>query len=420
MVEELKKRTSSFFPIQEVDLPNYGLPSPPVGSISSNFHSESTPRQSIRTPNLLETPSFFSPKGDFTSGILGSSSPAAPLCAPRHPAVSTSVMSFGNLPARAGSSFHSDKRLDTEMSTSFQNLSLSLDFKPVLLDPFLDSWRDPSSTFTSANSTSSNIAISGLASTAPSTRSTLFAGLSTDSVGTILRGSIWSTPKTDEFSTFGPPGLEPQFNFSPYVTPTQPIPLERGRTVVNTKRNIYASKVHTPIFVPGTASSTAATPKDTSSPLELPLQSRRSESSASSNDMRQDVQPKPESPPKKLERSDITLNLGSVDSVHAPTDLLHCNNKHIFENLRLKDYLENFCSTFYKRNTHGYMFIRESSNSLKVNSSGPKSWVTIKLRLGDSPTQKLKVDVKKLNVWKPINLNQPRAPKKKKRDRQSK
>lgn len=53
------------------------------------------------------------------------------------------------------------------------------------------------------------------------------------------------------------------------------------------------------------------------------------------------------------------------------------------------------------------MFIRELSNSLKVNNSGPKSWVTIKVKLGASEQQKLKVDVKRLPVWKPINLNQP-------------
>lgn len=71
-------------------------------------------------------------------------------------------------------------------------------------------------------------------------------------------------------------------------------------------------------------------------------------------------------------------------------------------------YQEDYCSTFYKRNKHKYMFIKESSNSLKVNNSGGKSWVTIKLNLNENQLnkKKLKVDIKNLPIWKPINLNQ--------------
>lgn len=71
-------------------------------------------------------------------------------------------------------------------------------------------------------------------------------------------------------------------------------------------------------------------------------------------------------------------------------------------------YQEDYCSTFYKRNKHKYMFIKESSNSLKVNNSGGKSWVTVKLNLipDQASKKKLKVDIKNLPVWKPINLNQ--------------
>lgn len=76
-------------------------------------------------------------------------------------------------------------------------------------------------------------------------------------------------------------------------------------------------------------------------------------------------------------------------------------------------YLEDYCSTFYKRNIHGYMFTREPSNSLKVSTTGNKSWVQLKIKLGNQEgnnqklplSRKLKVDVRELPVWKPINLN---------------
>ncbi|CUM45947.1 unnamed protein product [Debaryomyces fabryi] len=67
---------------------------------------------------------------------------------------------------------------------------------------------------------------------------------------------------------------------------------------------------------------------------------------------------------------------------------------------------EDYCSTFYKRNSLGYMFIKEPSNSLKVNSSGPRSWVQLKIKFPDTASaKKLKVDIKKLPFWKPINVN---------------
>lgn len=67
---------------------------------------------------------------------------------------------------------------------------------------------------------------------------------------------------------------------------------------------------------------------------------------------------------------------------------------------------EDYCSTFYKRNSLGYMFIKEPSNSLKVNNSGPRSWVQLKIKFPEtSNTKKLKVDIKQLPFWKPINNN---------------
>lgn len=78
----------------------------------------------------------------------------------------------------------------------------------------------------------------------------------------------------------------------------------------------------------------------------------------------------------------------------------------VLARLHTKDRPENYCSTFYRRNRHGYMFIRETSNALKVNSNGPKSWVTLRVRMGRE-AHKVKVDVRRLPVWKPINLNPP-------------
>lgn len=69
---------------------------------------------------------------------------------------------------------------------------------------------------------------------------------------------------------------------------------------------------------------------------------------------------------------------------------------------------KNFCSTFYKRNDQGYMFIKESSssgNSLKVNGSSLKSWVVLKVKLGHSggpdSSRKVKVDTKYMPIWRP-------------------
>lgn len=113
--------------------------------------------------------------------------------------------------------------------------------------------------------------------------------------------------------------------------------------------------------------------------------------------------------PRRVARN-IVVNLGGDSYQEASfLDSRPCN-KYILDTLITKEYPEDYCLTFYKRNCHGYMFVRESSNSLKVNSSGSKSWVTIKLKLGPHEPQKVKVDVKRLPEWKPINLNLTSAP----------
>ncbi|EMG51030.1 hypothetical protein G210_4725 [Candida maltosa Xu316] len=65
-------------------------------------------------------------------------------------------------------------------------------------------------------------------------------------------------------------------------------------------------------------------------------------------------------------------------------------------------YNEGYSTTFYKRNKHGYMFIREATNTLHVHQN---SWVQLKIKLPVNQKKllikKLKVDIKELPIWKP-------------------
>lgn len=163
-------------------------------------------------------------------------------------------------------------------------------------------------------------------------------------------------------------------------------------------KNIYAAKLHNAPYVPIESRDPRETEKRPASRKPL------------DGDVKNDTKR------KKPAISNVVVNFGTLEAQslpeissrlapHAP--LAKECSRYVLESCSLKDYPEDFCSTFYKRNTHGYMFIRELSNSLKVNASGPKSWVTLKIKLGELEQQKLKVDVKRLPVWKPINLNQP-------------
>lgn len=112
------------------------------------------------------------------------------------------------------------------------------------------------------------------------------------------------------------------------------------------------------------------------------------------------------------------------------------NDFHFKDMMLLRDFEsqtpqhKEYCSTFYKRNSHGYMFVREPANSLKVNSNGvgSKSWVQLKVKLPakastttttttttttsnasntltstvtTSTSRSIKVDVRRLPHWKP-------------------
>lgn len=97
--------------------------------------------------------------------------------------------------------------------------------------------------------------------------------------------------------------------------------------------------------------------------------------------------------------------------------------EHLIMTLTHRDlYREDYCLTFYKRNAHGYMFIREPTNLLKINYTGSKPWVQLKVKLPDGDaviSKRLKVNVKSLPVWKPMNLNSHPKRKDKKRWKKS-
>lgn len=337
MVEELKRRTSNFFPHQEPLFgPRRALPGAP---------HEQRPDWVLPLPNFDHP--FVGAQYSLSLNILGTSTPLG-----QHPF---------QAPPRAD--------VDYDLASSFNGFRLSMDAPPR------ESRMSSSTTSETYDTYDANFD-SNFDSNFESVFDSTFDSSTSTFIEPLKQHSIWSTPKED---TFVSPKLDLHLLLPPRSKP----------------QNIYATKLNTPSFVPAVPK-----PKPLSEPLPTvkPVEIARPDS------------PVPKK--KKLATMDIIIKLPPGKGQHQPIENY---SRHVYEHLRTKDCPEDFCSTFYKRNSNGYMFTRESSNSLKVNSSGPKSWVTIKLRLGDCEPQKLKVDVKRLNVWKPINLNQPRIPKKKKR-----
>lgn len=168
-----------------------------------------------------------------------------------------------------------------------------------------------------------------------------------------------------------------------------------------------------------------------SAPHALPLLPRAD--SASSD--------RPDTPPlstrRPVKRSmltrEIVVNLPRKLGSAKPAGEFHFNDVILLQNTRPQNpQHKEYCSTFYKRNNHGYMFVREPTNSLKVNSNGvgSKSWVQLKVNLPSnistttttttttttmttnvantststvttSTARKIKVDVRQLPHWKP-------------------
>lgn len=356
MLEELKRRTSNFFPVSDTIDGPFGQTSPiSTTSTSPNLIPKQDlfydrPLNSVWTPSL-STPSFLSPNHKFSLNLL--SSPNA------FGGSATTTVTPGHFSPRPRVSLSAPNVL----STQFLERKLDFDLTQLNLlslaenqphsNPFLD---------------------------------TLFGETAlghSDPTFSMKRSSIWSTPKTEEVQTFASLQILlplPTCSFEPL----QPA-LEKS----DKKFNIYSNKLHTPIFVPG----------------------GENKGSSGAGSRRVSDLGKNETKRKKL--PSIVVNLARKTAAKLPPlDLSTLCSKHVLNHLHTKEYPEDYCSTFYKRNKHAYMFTRESSSSLKVNASGPKSWVTIKLKLGHSEPQKLKVDVKKFPMWKPINLNQPTVPRK--------
>lgn len=114
-----------------------------------------------------------------------------------------------------------------------------------------------------------------------------------------------------------------------------------------------------------------------------------------------------------LSSSSSTSGIFAEDSIRVrlPVSTTTVKNSRLFTEKIIsnpfKSYKEDYCSTFYKRNRHGYMFVREPTNILKVNTTMSKLWVQLKIKLtdkhnGEVVCKKLKVDVKELPIWKPI------------------
>lgn len=346
---------------------------------------------SARTPNLLSTPSFLSRALSFSlnhlgpPGLLlsGSFTPQSQhggrvgdVSSPRPP---SSRISYSTPNIFIGQNL--ERKLDFHLSLRLGLLNLGLELPNKFKDPFHEELKSFSP---------------GPGS--PSLRHRL---------------SIWSTPYKDD----GP--------FSSYNAETLYMPLVITRPhheqldILPRTKNIYTSKLHSPVFVPGEDTPTTSTSEDNLIDPLVPLKEKfarvvnegfpdskekqHTENDASKQTYNTDT--KEEFLNIVVKFSGVQLDDWSLPQENGDTLSKVCS-KHLLNGLRTKTYPEDFCSTFYKRNKHGYMFIRESSSSLKVNSSGLKSWVTMKLKLGKHEAQKIKVDVKKLPVWKPINLNQ--------------
>ncbi|CAK7897118.1 hypothetical protein CAAN1_04S03994 [[Candida] anglica] len=130
---------------------------------------------------------------------------------------------------------------------------------------------------------------------------------------------------------------------------------------------------------------------------------------------------------KSRRDSDIIINLPhkipSTNSDSSPIPKKVFNDFLLSQDNMKKAYQEDYCSTFYKRNQHGYMFVKEPANSLKVNTNGvgSKSWVQLKVNLPESysVTRKVKVDVRELPYWKPATSTGSKTKRSKKRDSSS-
>lgn len=392
MVEELRRRTSNFFPTPESAMPpSFELFSPfqennQSGKFQSSQFTPIEPMSAI-TPNFNTTSPYFEPNFALPAADLG----------PQLLSLSGTVSPFGNWvqtpdmpPARpvntrtsysAPNIFSAPERnLDADLSEHFEHLGLNYNSCNSFRNPF-----------------SEDIHRGSLSSELPMLSHRL---------------SIWSTSLEMETQS----GAQLPFG---------PLSHRNSLEILHRPKNIYIKKLHTPIFVPKEEETVKNRPTNLE---EVKYNARiNSEKSEKLFNRRVSLDERTESNTKvnlgkdtKEKRFVVNLrrtrNRQETSTTRFGKTLSKPCSELFLESLGAQDRSEDFCSTFYKRNSNGYMFIRESSNSLKVNSSGSKSWVTIRVKLGNREPRKIKVDVKRLPEWKPINLNSSSASRKHRRD----
>lgn len=401
MVEELKRRTSNFFPnLDQVTNTSFSVFSPfssdclpqipPITAEESYFTLKDSPGTRtplVSTPSVITAPSFLEPNlvGQLAflpppllslSGTLSPYSNWGEL--PETPSVRPANARISYSAPNIFSGTYPDREMEVDLSHNLGLLVLDLDDPGPFRDPFSEDRHR--------------------------------SNLSSESQLVSQRLSIWSTALKEE----GIDALQSSFGSASSYHLSLPSSLEK----LHRTKNIYASKLHTPVFVPGKDSMASSGCKGGSIDPIGPRKSRSSGQIGPNQSSEKKVEVvENELHPKRAPKG-IIVKLPKPQNRECPVpqadgeSLSKLCNKLLLQNLHAREYPEDFCSTFYKRNKNGYMFIRESSSSLKVNSSGQKSWVTIKVKLGNHDQQKIKVDVKKLPEWKPINLNLASVPRK--------
>lgn len=395
MVEELKRRTSNFFPTPGAPLVNvFPMNQLPVSSPS--FHHSQDPffldHGSVASPNMGMASPFFVLEGSYSLNILG---------APNFNRTSSSYyhgeghpeQSYSRMPKRISNStpnifngHYTERKLDFTLSQKLELLNLGLDISDqssILKDSFNE-----------------DVGLFRFGHDLPSLSQRLSIW------GTHYRDETYSltaTPDTLRLSLTNSNPFSEQGSIRPRFSATHSFHLPQPQPGYDTPATSASEELQVDPLT---------NLLDLSAHRVLEAHSKQSEetSVAEKDTIEEEKEEVPTLPEKTYPEIVIKFKSKSASQWKLPQEendpLAKLCTKHVLTHLHTKAYPEDFSSTFYKRNKHGYMFIRESSSSLKVNSSGPKSWVTIKLKLGSHETQKIKVDVKKLPVWKPINLNQ--------------
>ncbi|RLV95910.1 hypothetical protein JA1_000618 [Spathaspora sp. JA1] len=258
------------------------------------------------------------------------------------------------------------------------------------------------------------------------------SGISTGSVFSTVSSSIWNDVGDSSSTLIGNSFLDDSVNdylFSPFWKEQQDeateeedegkkkeiyqrskdeeVELEKSIKYSN-KQNIYSSKVNNPTFIPSTMPfNSTDSLQSTSTEDTSYLAPKLTVEKATSADVRPGnrIQQKVKQEKQVISRESIKAKLPSVVRNTPRSDYFVRNIMHSQQEKR---YSEDYCSTFYKRNRQGYMFIKEPSNSLKVHTSGGKSWINLKISLPDQNnnllSRKLKVDATELPVWRPITI----------------